>query len=333
MGRVLKADSGEAADALAAQGVVATYAAPPEKKHRNAKDINVSNLTVSFHGNPLIDAASFSMNWGNRYGFIGRNGSGKSTIMRRGDPSGRFGKRLALSFKEEPPRASSAGRARSARSSRRRRASPGVRGGPRRCIGARAIPIPEAIDIYHLTTEYPPTEETALFAVMKVDAERAAVEKEIDERDPGRGGAFERASGRQCRRGFPITPAARRLNDAMGDESLDEEAQTDLTERLTGLYDRLEELDASTAEARATEILTGLGFTVERQQQKTKDFSGGWRMRVALARALFIQPALLLLDEPTNHLDMEVRAPGRGTFAFPHRSTRDRRRSCGSRTI
>jgi ATP-binding cassette, subfamily F, member 2 len=61
-------------------------------------------------------------------------------------------------------------------------------------------------------------------------------------------------------------------------------------------YERLEELDAATAETRATLILKGLGFSVERQHMKTKDFSGGWRMRVALARALFIQPALLLLD-------------------------------------
>ena len=77
-------------------------------------------------------------------------------------------------------------------------------------------------------------------------------------------------------------------------------------DRLTQVYERLEELDAATAETRASKILSGLGFTPEKQNKKTKEFSGGWRMRIALARALFIQPTLLLLDEPTNHLDMEA---------------------------
>ena len=76
--------------------------------------------------------------------------------------------------------------------------------------------------------------------------------------------------------------------------------------RLLDIFERLDDLDADKAETRAAEILDGLGFTPSMQQTKTKDFSGGWRMRIALARALFVKPTLMLLDEPTNHLALDA---------------------------
>ncbi len=75
--------------------------------------------------------------------------------------------------------------------------------------------------------------------------------------------------------------------------------------RLGDIYARLEAIDAYTAPARAAEILAGLGFSAEDQLRPCREFSGGWRMRVALAAILFVSPDLLLLDEPTNYLDLE----------------------------
>jgi ATP-binding cassette subfamily F protein 2 len=135
-------------------------------------------------------------------------------------------------------------------------------------LGNKDITIPEHIDIFHLTSEVPASDKTALQCVIEVDSERIRLENEAAE-----------------------------LSTVEDDAT---------SERLLGIYERLEELDAATAETRAAEILNGLGFTPEMQQTKVKHFSGGWRMRVALARCLFIGPSMLLLDEPTNHLDLEA---------------------------
>ena len=76
-------------------------------------------------------------------------------------------------------------------------------------------------------------------------------------------------------------------------------------ERMAEVYQRLNDIDAYSAEARASSILSGLGFDQYAQARPCQEFSGGWRMRVALAAVLFSQPDLLLLDEPTNYLDLE----------------------------
>ena len=75
--------------------------------------------------------------------------------------------------------------------------------------------------------------------------------------------------------------------------------------RIAEIQMRLVDIDAHSAEARAASILSGLGFDQEAQARPASSFSGGWRMRVALASVLFTEPDLLLLDEPTNYLDLE----------------------------
>ncbi|KAL1974501.1 hypothetical protein VTN31DRAFT_4705 [Thermomyces dupontii] len=137
-----------------------------------------------------------------------------------------------------------------------------------KAIDAREFPIPEHIDIYLLNEGAAPSELGALdWVVKEAEMEMERLEKQAEE-------ILERDG--------PESPV------------------------LEDLYERMEQLDPSTFQSRAALILHGLGFDKKTIHKKTKDMSGGWRMRVALGKALFVKPSLLLLDDPTAHLDLEA---------------------------
>ncbi|KAI9475694.1 MAG: P-loop containing nucleoside triphosphate hydrolase protein [Benjaminiella poitrasii] len=136
-------------------------------------------------------------------------------------------------------------------------------------LASRDIEIPDHIDIYLLNQEAEPSEMNAVDAVIdSAQREVARLEKQVE--------------------------------DILGEEDGGDNPLLD------DIYERIESLDPATFETRACTLLAGLGFDTNQMKKMTKDMSGGWRMRVALARALFIRPTLLLLDEPTNHLDLEA---------------------------
>uniref|UniRef100_A0A0E0M4T9 ABC transporter domain-containing protein n=1 Tax=Oryza punctata TaxID=4537 RepID=A0A0E0M4T9_ORYPU len=170
-----------------------------------------------------------------------------------------------------------------------------------KAIGCRELPIPPHMDIYHLTHEIEASDMSALQSVISCDEQRLQLEKEAEilaAQFKDRSCILLLATGFSLslfmRISLPDVYLCRITKDDGGGEALDR------------VYERLEAIDASTAEKRAAEILFGLGFNKHMQAKKTRDFSGGWRMRIALARALFMNPTILLLDEPTNHLDLEA---------------------------
>lgn len=189
----------------------------------NAVDIKVENFSILAKGKELFTNANLLIANGRRYGLVGPNGHGKTTLLRH--------------------------------------------------IAARAFPIPKNIDILYCEQEVVADDVSAIDTVLKADVRRTELMEECKvleaEQDKG---------------------------------NVDEEVQN----RLKEVYEELKAIGADSAEPRARRILAGLGFTKEMQNRATKNFSGGWRMRVSLARALFLEPTLLLLDEPTNHLDLNA---------------------------
>ncbi|XP_055487109.1 ATP-binding cassette sub-family F member 1 isoform X1 [Leucoraja erinacea] len=187
----------------------------------NASDIKLERFSISAHGKELFINADLYIVAGRRYGLVGPNGKGKTTMLKH--------------------------------------------------IQNRVLNIPPNIDVLLCEQEVRADDTVAVDAVLKADTKRLKLLEE-----------------------------ERQL------QALLEKGDDRAGERLQKVYEELRAMGAAAAEAKARRILAGLGFTPEMQGRPTKKFSGGWRMRVSLARALFMEPTLLMLDEPTNHLDLNA---------------------------
>ena len=204
-----------------------SYEQSGEDSTLSATDIKVHQMTIRAKGKILLENTTLTIAAGRRYGLVGPNGKGKSTLMRM--------------------------------------------------IARRQVPVPENLDVLLVEQEVVGTDDSALASVVAADVELMNLRKEEAE-----------------------------LNKKLNEMQLEDEDEEGLGDRLTEIYDRINDLGGASAEARASKILHGLGFTEEMQKRATNLFSGGWRMRISLARALYIQPTVLLLDEPTNHLDLRA---------------------------
>ncbi|KAI3622668.1 protein gcn20 [Moniliophthora roreri] len=200
-----------------------------------SKDIHLPSIDVNFGSNRILSGASLTLAYGRRYGLIGRNGVGKSTLLRH--------------------------------------------------IAMREVPIPPHITILFVEQEVVGDDTIAIDSVLKADVWRDHLLKEE-----------------------AMLNAKLAELEKEGDDKRFEDAREEAASRLADVHARLADMDAESGPARAAALLAGLGFDEADQKRPTKSFSGGWRMRLALARALFVKPSLLLLDEPSNHIDLNALA-------------------------
>lgn len=171
-------------------------------------------------------------------------------------------------------------------------------------IAARRLPIPPTITILMLDQEILASEESVVDQVLSADKHRS---KLFDEQSKLLALLDSDAHDDETEESLPVgasdctitapSVSSRRLSDS-------DLAKT--VERLQALSDELDSVGAYNSEAKVCRILTGLGFTSKMQSASSIHLSGGWRVRLSLARALFMEPILLLLDEPTNHLDLDA---------------------------
>ncbi|CAN1306745.1 ABC transporter F family member 4 [Linum perenne] len=222
-------------------GSRAAVLAGEEDADANVKDISIENFSVSARGKELLKNTEVKISHGKRYGLVGPNGMGKSTLLK--------------------------------------------------LLAWRKIPVPKNIDVLLVEQEVVGDDKSALQAVVSANEELMKLRQEVD--------SLQKLSSTGDENGDKLSSAG----DENGDDSFD---QDDAGEKLSELYDKLQLMGSDAAEAQASKILAGLGFTKDMQARPTRSFSGGWRMRISLARALFVQPTLLLLDEPTNHLDLRA---------------------------
>lgn len=204
-----------------------------------SKDIRVDGIDVGVGVCRILTDASLTLAYGHRYGLVGQNGIGKSTLLR--------------------------------------------------ALSRREVAIPSHISILHVEQEIFGDDTPAIQAVLDADVWRKHLLIEQEKITKGLSAIeTERSS----------------MADTSQDAARLDQEREGLDTTLSDIHAKLSEMESDKAESRAASILAGLGFSPERQQYATKTFSGGWRMRLALARALFCEPDLLLLDEPSNMLDV-----------------------------